>query len=372
MSNKAPSYSIEINGNELDNISKANITEISVRLDIEDTSKLSFGISQYEGFGIKRDQLKLRSPVLVSFGYGDELIPIFDGEITQVSPTYSQEESSKLEITALDRSYLLKKKPFPFMFTGDKFDSLKAIAEHLVNKHKLSFTVDPGDKLEGYKLKDDQAIEQENETDWEILGEIADTGNYRLLCIGQTVYMVSREYLVRNQGNRFIFEHRPSSVDVNIGAVVPLMEFTPKLGASGQREKAMIISWTPEGKTTQTEEESIDADTEGNVGYTDIKIQSSSIEVIRVKGNVRTKGQAKALVDAELARRAENLVNGSGIVQGDPRIKLGSLHLFKLNDLDDIGLQYSGDYYITEVIHTMDLESGFRTQFSVQRNGLSK
>jgi phage protein D len=232
--------------------------------------------------------------------------------------------------------------------------------------------LNPQKKLLDYKLEDDQGIEQTNETDWEILTKLARTGNYKLFVRGNTVYMVDIDWLVGSQTIPFIFEHRPSEINIEYDVVVPLKEFKAKLGSKGQRDKVMVISWTSVGSDPESKEEATDPDTDGDVGYTDIKFQSNTIETIRVKGPVTSKAQARAYAKAELQRRADLAVQGEALISGEPRLMFGQIHMVKVWDLDRFGKQYSGHYYIKEVTHVLDADEGFTTAFKVTRRGLSK
>jgi phage protein D len=348
MPDGGPGFSLSVNGQPITGVVRDNLVSMKLTESVEDTAKLTFA------------------------GYGSELVQVFDGEIVDIGPVYSEEDSSVLEVVALDRSYLLKRKPIPFIFTGDKFDNMKDVAEYIVNKHGLSFTLNPQKKLLDYKLEDDQGIEQTNETDWEILTKLARTGNYKLFVRGNTVYMVDIDWLVGSQTIPFIFEHRPSEINIEYDVVVPLKEFKAKLGSKGQRDKVMVISWTSVGSDPESKEEATDPDTDGDVGYTDIKFQSNTIETIRVKGPVTSKAQARAYAKAELQRRADLAVQGEALISGEPRLMFGQIHMVKVWDLDRFGKQYSGHYYIKEVTHVLDADEGFTTAFKVTRRGLSK
>ena len=370
MSNAAPSCSIVINGRPLSGIIMQNIIKLTYSESIKDTAKLSFAIGHYEGFDLTFEDVRVGSGVKLSLGYGVNLMEVFAGEIVSVQPNYEEEDTS-LNIEVLDRSYLLKKKPIPVLFTADKFPDLKSVAEHIVRKHDLDFVLNPQTKLLNYKLTDDQGIDQGDDTDWSMLDDMARTNNYKLFVRDNTVYMVDTDFLITEQLEKLIFEYRPSEPDVNLGIVIPLKKFDPRMGVEDQREAAQLISWTPEGSSPITEDEAALPDTEGEDGYTDIKFRATTVETIRVKGNIRNKAQAQALVEAELQRRAENIVTGSGTVQGLPTLKFGQIHIFRTNGLGDISRKYSGTYHITEVTHEVTIDGGFVTGFRVRRNGLA-
>jgi phage protein D len=372
MSSNAPTYKILLGGKLLSTTELSSVSGIKLIESITNTAKLTIGIVDHIDFVITSDRVKLGTEIEVRMGYGQELESMFVGEIVEVKPVFPLSGVPAIELTALDRSYLLKKKPLPFIFEASKFPNFGAIANYIAKKHRLEFLTGSSDKAISYTLSDDSAIEQTNETDWEIMTQLSRTGNYKLFVRGSILYMVDNDWLLSHQQYRYIFEYRPSTIDTDLGLVIPLKSFEPKLGAKGQREKVQVISWKAAGSSNKDEVEASNPPTEGNRGYTDIKVQSSTIETIRVPVIVTSKAQAKAAAESELQRRAESLVKGSGAVQGMAGLRIGHLHTFRLNGFSDLGRDYSGNYHITEVTHTYDNKIGYVTKFEVRRMGLSK
>lgn len=372
MSNSAPNFDIVLGSKLLSGIEHDSVSDISLTESITDTAKLKIAIKDHEGYALTSDRLKFRTEIELYLGYGNSLDHMFQGELVQVTPTFLQADSSLLELVFLDRSYLLKKKPLPFVYEASRFDSFASVAQHIANRHKLELVIGIEDKLSKYILTDDQAITQDKDTDWEMLHQIKRTNNYKLFVQGSTIYMVDDSYLANRQSYKFVFEHRPIQTDVDSGVVIPLYEFKPSLGAKGQREKVQVISWKNLGTEITEEEEATNKDTEGNEGYAHVKIQSSTIETIRVPVLVKDKTQARAAVEAEMQRRSEDIIQGSGLVQGLPRLRIGNSHIFKLNDLGESGVKYSGEYHITETTHKYDTSTGYTTGFKARKTGLTK
>jgi phage protein D len=63
--------------------------------------------------------------------------------------------------------------------------------------------------------------------------------------------------------------------------------------------------------------------------------------------------------------RARRFVTGSGTADGDPRIRVGAIL-----ELSQLGTMFDGDYYIVRTCHTVDLDTGYKTEFEVERAGL--
>jgi len=73
--------------------------------------------------------------------------------------------------------------------------------------------------------------------------------------------------------------------------------------------------------------------------------------------------QATSLANAELLRRARRFVTLHGVTLGTPQMTVGSL--IRLNRVAPV---FAGDgYYVTEVRHRFDAESGLRTVFDAER-----
>ena len=379
MTNIAPNFDILINNKPLSQKARINIQSLQLVESITNTAKVQFIISDYDGFDLNLYTPQLKNSIHVKMGYGNELSSMFEGEIVNINPIYSSKETSTLEIIAMDRSYLLKKKQIPMMYSGNKFPNILSIIKYIVNKYndpiQLRLFVSPESTLRNYTLTDDQAIEQTSETDWQMLDKIRKIGNYRLFVYSRTLSMVDTTWLLNNQSIKYTFEHRPTQQKVASGLVIPLKSFKPSLGVQDQREKVSIIWWKAVTKNNTSELKTDTVDTEGDIGYVDIRFGTSgfntNLETIRVKENVKNDSQAKAIVEAELQSRAEKIVQGEGTIQGNPHLRIGQKHKFILNDIPGINRQYSGDYHITEVSHTYTLKEGYVTGFKVRRSGLS-
>jgi phage protein D len=165
---------------------------------------------------------------------------------------------------------------------------------------------------------------------------------------------------------------RPTPDDLHDG-VIPLLEFTPKVGTSGQRGSVRIISWTPEKPEGLTEKIDMDDIESGDViVYTDIKfIADKGIEYHRVTDIIRDEKHAKALVKAELKRRAEKMVTGEVEIPGNPHIRMGYEIWIQLKTFGDIGRQYTGLYTVTKAKHELS-KDGYRTKLELRRPGLTK
>ena len=157
----------------------------------------------------------------------------------------------------------------------------------------------------------------------------------------------------------------------------PLATFRPQVGSAEQREKVEIIGWTPSGSSGETKARTA-LDGGKDQVYTDIKVRTQTTETVRIHGvrlpsNVEAQWQARALVEAELDRRARNLVRGDAVLAtGEPYLRVGQRHIVQVNDLRPFGAKFSGEYTITAVRHEIDEQGVCRTEFDVRRPEVTK
>jgi phage protein D len=74
---------------------------------------------------------------------------------------------------------------------------------------------------------------------------------------------------------------------------------------------------------------------------------------------------ARATAETLFKRLARQFVTGQGIVDPDPRLKVGVSVNFQ-----GLGPLFSGRYYVSGLRHLFDRQSGLRTELMVERPGL--
>jgi len=68
--------------------------------------------------------------------------------------------------------------------------------------------------------------------------------------------------------------------------------------------------------------------------------------------------------DRKIGGDDRRFVTGTGVADGDARIRVGSVV-----KLEGLGNLFNGNYYVTRVRHSYDGTYGFRTTFDVERPG---
>ena len=68
------------------------------------------------------------------------------------------------------------------------------------------------------------------------------------------------------------------------------------------------------------------------------------------------------MAQARYRERARRFVRGTGVVDGDVKVRVGSVV-----ELDGLGPYFDGKYYVTLARHTLTQCEGYRTTFEAER-----
>jgi hypothetical protein len=343
--------------------------------------KLEFKITGTETMPIENIRFQVGQAVRCSMGSFGDLVDLFDGDIVKLSPSFGVDKPSYLTVVCYDRGYKMRRDNAPAIF---KEASHKGIATTITKQHGLGLLVNPPEKLASFKLEDDQAVVQTDETDWQVLAGMAKSGNYNLVVHGNTVYLVDDKYMAGtafhealrpgSKRHNFTFHYRPDPINIEDADSYPLVSFNPNVGTAGQRQQVEVKSWAAvgeagerfgKGKLTQTP-------TRGTK-YTEIVIATETIETLRITNKAaRTAAQAKYLAKAEMARRAARLVEGEVVLGfGVAHLRMGLTVNLAVHDLQPFGAMFSGPYLIEAVRHEIDTDGNYTSAFDVRRDGVT-
>lgn len=263
---------------------------------------------------------------------------IFDGEIVELEPEFGK-ATHRLIIRAFDRLHRLSRgrhvRSFQQMTDGD-------LVEKLASEAGLQVRVESTPVVHEYVL-------QHNQTNLEFLRE-------RLAPLG---------YQLRVQGNTLHCEpvgQGGSRLELQWG--VELSDFRPRMTTLGQVENVVVRGWDPE------QEQEIIGDAPNEDGRPAIGESRAggtlTSEAFNLNGHglvthqpIRQQAMADALAQATAARIAGRFIEADGSCAGDPDLQSGVTV-----SVSGIGDRFSGDYLVTGVTHTWNLQ-GYRTNFSV-------
>ena len=188
-----------------------------------------------------------------------------------------------------------------------------------------------------------------------------------------------RERAERIQAELFVeddtlkFKSRPARSGTQLTLVQggDLMSIRVRADLAHQRTKVKVSGYDASARDKIEEEASGDAiQSETSGGRTGPQVLEQALGE-RVSHRVREvpleSGEATAFARAEMLRRARSFVTVSGVTSGSPDMVVGS----KLT-LQEVGGPFEGaGYYVTRVLHTFDLDDGFRTLFHAERPTLN-
>lgn len=375
MEDKSPNWSLQIGTVTIDALAKTHIKDPTVSEAFGETALLTFAVAESEAFLIDPAVFREGSDVAFFGGYGDDQKLLFVGELTRIKPMFSSASECVVAIECSDFSNHMKRQPPNRTFTNVRF---KGVIETFARFHNLDLVVIPERPLVDNPAGLAQAVEQEDQTDWEVIGEIAKRMDYKYFVRERTLYMVRDSAFSAVDGTRFEFVFNPVGDELGAG-VYPLIDFFPERGTDDQRSKVEVISWSSVGADGKRQAAATLADLPfTGESYSQVRVKTEAIETLTIRNKaVSSTAEARDIAIAELRARAANFISGQGVVVGDPRIRIGQTHKMTLKALNypesrnSFGRQFTGYYLLTGVKHSFSSE-GFITSFDVQRGEVTK
>jgi phage protein D len=338
----APRYEIEAGGRD---VVGAGAAVVSVSVD----ENLEAGASRMTLTVLNEGLRWLTSPLLapgtevtVRLGYVEPLPVLFEGEITELRPTFPADGASQLEVAAHDFSHRLSRgcrfKPWEEVTDSD-------IARQIAARHHL----DPsGVKATTVTYP---KIMQDGETDLAFLRRRARRIDYEVAVRGRTL-MFDRP---QDEASA------PEVVTLTWGE--SLITFTPELNTSGQVSDVSVRGWGPAAKREIL----------GRASWRDVaggggdRVSGGAL-VEQLYGPVEdcvrdepvyTQAEADQRARAALKERSDRFIRGSGECVGIPQIRARTAVR-----LEGLG-PFSMTYYVLGAIHTIG-SGGYRTSFTVK------
>jgi uncharacterized protein len=356
----APTYKIEVEGQELDPESNGDVLDVKVVMDMDNMTSFELSINNWDAkhFAFKYSDGKLfdvGNRVHVQIGYAGDLLSMVRGQITTISPRFPESGSSTVAISGLDGMVKLRdRKP------GDgqtkKYVNLAdwQIAQQIATRNGMRANVTQ--QGEQHEL-----VIQKNQDDAQFLMERAKRIDFD--CFVQTDPQTGDDTLNFVKPTDTRDGSRIKTYKFTYGK--NLINFTPRLTLSRQVAKVTVRAW--DARTKQVITYTADAkDLPGFSGKgtsgpqaTDQKLNGK--EDVVVDAPVTSNEEARQLAISLLRERAYEFITGSGQVIGIPDLRPG----YNL-ELDGLGSRFSGSYYIKKVEHHLG-SSGYTTQFDVRK-----
>jgi hypothetical protein len=281
----------------------------------------------------------------VEFGPPGASGPVFAGRITGIEAQYPAARPPEILLLAEDRlqDLRMERRTRSFENVTDA-DVIRKVA----SKHGLTAQID----IDGPTYR---VLVQLNQSDLAFLRERAAAVDAELWIDNKTLYVQARAR--RNAG----------SVSLTYGQ--DLLEFSVLADLAHQRSSVRVTGWNVADKAA------IDANAAENAISAELAGGRSGTSVLALALAPRKEGvthsvplsqqEAQNMADARYRARARTFVHGSGIVDGNVKVRVGATV-----NLAGLGPLFDGPYYVRRARHTFQLRDGFRTTFEVERPGI--
>jgi phage protein D len=358
----APSFRVEIDGEQLAPQTNGDILNLSVTLDLEQMASFEMTVANIVTFRQAREFFKysdgnrfdIGRQVHVKMGYADKLYSMINGQITSVAPKFPQSGSPTLTVSGQDGMFRLKDKrqetPQTMQYL-DKRDS--DIAQSIADRNSLKACIDKSDVIYHeviQRMTDDATFLKERaariDYDCHVVTDPA-TGEAKL------IFAKPRDGRPGTRPTSFAYRWGES-----------LLSFTPTISLSDQVASVTVHGWDYETKlpiVAKAGPDDLPQQCESGESGPQLarRTQTGKQDVV-VDAPVTSQQEAMMLARSLLMNRAYKFVTASGQVIGKPEMRPG-------HSLDLSGLgRFNGSYYLTRVEHQID-QNGFLTTFNARR-----
>jgi uncharacterized protein len=309
---------------------------------------LNFGIRPSGGAGylyLGRDKLEFGKELAIELGAGERGGTVFRGHISALEVSYPQGGGGSLTVLAEDRLQDLRMKRRTRTFE-DVTD--EDVFSQIAGEHGLTPELD----LRGPQY---QVLAQVNQSDLAFLRGRARSIDAEVWVEGATLHASPR---VDRGADPAVLEYGAN-----------LLSFTVRADLADQCTELGVGGWDVAGKAAIEEtatESAISAELNGGTSGASILESTFAPRKERVVHAVPlTTDEARSLAEARFRERARRFITGTGLADGDARIRVGGVV-----DLSGLGKPFDGRYHVVRARQTYDSDYGFRTEFDVERPGL--
>jgi phage protein D len=284
----------------------------------------------------------------VSIGPQDSARTVFDGFISGLEVCL--QETKEPEVVAFAEDRLMRLRTTRRMKTYENMSDAD-IAQAIASEHGISAQADATGPT--YDV-----VQQWNQSDLAFLRERA--------------HLIQAEVWIADDTLHFQSRSGRSGTQIELIQGNTLIAAEVRADLAHQRTKVTVSGYDASSRDKISEDadsSAIDAEISG--GRTGVAILQQAFGArtsYRVRQAPLTTGEASAWAKAEMLRRARAFVTVNGLTSGTADMVVGSQVT-----LQRVGTPFSGaGYYVTRVLHTYDLQDGFRTHFSAERATLQE
>ena len=288
------------------------------------------------------------------FGYGSDILWVFEGIITTLEADFPADGQPKLTITAVDKRERLRnrKKVKRSQFSGM---SEEEVAAAVASEVGLTVATVDGQKTMPTKSKGNKPSDQDA---LQYLTDRANKAALELLCFGNVLFVLKPNDAA----------DKATHYDYRRG----LMSFAPTLNNAGKPTAVRVVSRNPttgEKFDVTVKPEDLQqlglapSSKEGETEIAQVKKKGQGGEKVEVVTNylARSADEAKQIAIGIMKRNMDQSITVSGEVVGDPRVRVR-----ETLQIGGVG-RFGGFYYVTETTHRFGA-NGYQTSFKARRN----
>lgn len=278
----------------------------------------------------------------VELGPPGALNAVFAGRITGLEAHYPSPGLPQLTVLAEDRfqDLRMERRTRTFENVTDE-DVFRQIA----GEHGL--TLQPDVDGPTYRV-----LAQVNQSDLAFLRERAAAIDAELWVDDRTLYVQARS---RRSSGRIQFRYGGN-----------LVQFSVLADLAHQRTAVHVCGWDVAGKQAideRADEAAIGGELRGGLSGSTVLGRALAPREERIASAVPlSRDEARRMAEARYRERARRFVRGTGVVDGNIRVRVGTTV-----ELGGLGPVFDGPYYVALARHTFDLHHGFRTTFEAER-----
>jgi phage protein D len=385
-----PRFEIKIAGANLPLDVLRDVVQVTYKDNIKELDNFSLTVNNWEAVSrefkyvgsetaesLKKNPLHrlfepCRHEVEVHLGYSGDLKLMLKGNVTTMEPNFPSSGASTLEVRGLNILHKLRTKQFSYAWTKKKESQIAKSFETLPdpdNRGKKRFPLPV--EINDNAMNTEEPIEyvaQNNQYDIEFL-----LGRARR--IGYVIFIKEEE----RKGKKVIKPRRlyfgPSDanhpglrvVTFELKWGLSLIDFKPTLTTANQIKSVTVNGWNRCTRKPISGKASLDdPKLKLNRDLHKLLETCDAREEHVVDEPVFTQKQADERAKAILLDRSKELVKASGTCVGLPDLRAG-----QRVRIGNLGVRFSGDYFITETTHTIN-DSGYITKFNARREDQGK
>lgn len=293
-----------------------------------------------------RQKLDFGKKLKIEMGAGDGAGQIFDGRVMALEGRFGRSRPPEVLVLAEDRLQDLRMnrrtRTFENVSDSDVF-------QQVASQHGLSADVDVSGETH-------RVLAQVNQSDLAFLRDRAAAVDAELWTEGTSMKVKARP--------------RRSAGDVTLTHGQGLLELTILADLAHQCTGFTVAGWDVSSKKAvshKASQSSLSAEVNGDLAGSSILQQAIGKREQQIVHELPfTEREAQALAEAHYKRAARRFVTGSGVAEGDARVRVGA----KLQ-LKGLGPLFEGKYTVVRVRHMFSNTDGYRTHFEVERPGVN-